>query len=124
MNDIRIELEKELKEEIRSMYLRDPNEEGYAAATTRTAQLYKLKIEEDSALRDFEIKKTEVELKKKELEGVKKDRIVRYCIDGAAIIVPLIFYGVWVSVGLKFEETGSFQSTIFKGLINRFKPTR
>lgn len=124
MNDIRIELEKEITEELRSMYLREPSEEGYSAATDRTAQLYKVKIEEDKNLREFELKKMEIDLKKEEIEELKKDRWIKVVVDGVAIFVPLIFYGIWMKVGLRFEETGSFTSTTLRGLIGKFKPTR
>lgn len=73
-------------------------------------KLYKLKIEEDKNSEDNAIK--------------KKDQCLRYAIDIAGIVLPLIFYGVWMGRGFKFEEKGTFTSQTFKGLINRFRPTK
>lgn len=73
-------------------------------------KLYKLKIEENKNSEDNAIK--------------KKDQYLRYAIDTAGIVLPLIFYGVWMGRGFKFEEKGTFTSQTFKGLINRFRPTK
>lgn len=52
------------------------------------------------------------------------DRYAKIGIAAAELVLPLIFYGVWMSRGLRFEETGTFTSQTFKNLFNRFKPTR
>lgn len=44
-------------------------------------------------------------------------------LEGVGIGAPLIFYNVWMKRGFQFEETGTFTSQTFKGLINKFKPT-
>lgn len=124
MDKIRIALDEALEQEFKDMYLQSPDEAGYAAATNRVAQLYKIKLEEDKNNKEIELKKAEAELKVVELAEVKKDRLVKIVLDGSAILVPLIFYGIWMKVGLRFEETGSFTSTTFRGLFSKFKPTR
>lgn len=60
----------------------------------------------------------------REREDTKKDNIVDYGIRGAGIVLPLIFYGAWLKMGMSFEEKGTFTSATFKGLFNKFKPTR
>ena len=47
--------------------------------------------------------------------------LFRYSINS---IPPLMFYGIWMKKGFKFEETGTYTSTTFRGLFNRFRPTR
>lgn len=74
------------------------------------AALHKLRIEEI---------KTETEIEENTL-----DRYVKVGIAAAELVLPLMFYGVWMSRGLRFEETGTFTSQTFKNLFNRFKPTR
>ena len=59
-----------------------------------------------------------------QLRDQKIDRFVKLGIAAAELVLPLMFYGVWMKKGLKFEETGTFTSQTFKGLFNRFKPTR
>lgn len=52
------------------------------------------------------------------------DRYVRTGIAAAELVLPLVFYGIWMGQGFKFEESGSFTSTTFKNLLNRFRPTK
>lgn len=52
------------------------------------------------------------------------DRCVRTGVAVGELVLPLMFYGIWMNRGFKFEETGSFTSTTFKNLLNRFKPTK
>jgi len=52
------------------------------------------------------------------------DRCVRTGVAVGELVLPLMFYGIWMNKGFKFEETGSFTSTTFKNLLNRFKPTK
>ena len=54
----------------------------------------------------------------------RKDRVIKVIMDGLTLTVPLAFYSVWMNKGLKFEETGIFTSTTFKGLISKFRPTK
>lgn len=62
--------------------------------------------------------------KEKEAKERKFDRWLHFGLDTAGIVVPLIFYGVWMNRGLKFEKDGTFTSTTFKNLIHFFKPTK
>ena len=54
----------------------------------------------------------------------EKDRYFRVGIAAAELLIPLMCYGIWMNKGFKFEETGTFTSSTFKGLINRFRPTK
>jgi hypothetical protein len=112
-------LDKEIEREINEMHLlwANPKEEGYTNATERLAKLYKIRADEKQAER-------EALAKSEQLAEAKKDRWIRFGVDTAGILLPLGFYAVWMRRGLKFEETGSFTSTTFRGLFNRFRPTR
>ena len=61
--------------------------------------------------------------KQRQLKEQSIDRYVKVGIAAAELIAPLIFYAVWMRRGFKFEETGTFGSTTFRNLFNRFKPT-
>lgn len=91
-------------------------------------KLYKLKIEELKVEGElYEKQKTrenEKNAKDKELHEKRVDRWVNGAITVASTAASLVFYSVWMRKGFKFEETGSFTSTTFKGLFNRFKPTK
>jgi hypothetical protein len=74
-------------------------------------------MEDETNARDEAFRQTQI------AEQIK-DRYFRVGIATAELIVPLIFYGIWMRKGFKFEETGAYTSTTFKGLFNRFKPTK
>ena len=71
-----------------------------------------------------EVIKNLATLKAFQLDENKLDRYAKIGIAAAELVLPLMFYGVWMSRGLRFEETGTFTSQTFKNLFNRFKPTR
>lgn len=59
-----------------------------------------------------------------QLKESKKDRIVRICLEGAAIVLPLIGYGVWMNKGFKFETEGTYTSKTFANLQKFFRPKK
>lgn len=103
-----------------------------------------LKIEADEKKFEAEKKKSEAELriKKKqyELDEAKyyneknnraddkkdklKDNIFKWSIGIAELILPLVFYAIWMRRGFEFERTGTYTSTTFRGLFNNFKPIK
>ena len=55
---------------------------------------------------------------------VVKDRYFKAGIAAAEIIIPIVFYSVWLKKGFKFEEKGIFTSTTFRSLWSKFKPRK
>ncbi len=108
MENIKDLLEETIKTEILKLSTLEGSEEK-STAIEDLAKLYRLRIEETKNEKEFDEK--------------VKDRYFRLGVEAAAIILPLIFYGIWMRRGFKFEETGTFTSTTFRGLFNRFKPT-
>ena len=127
--------------------------EEYKKAVNNLETLYKLRLEEMKLIIDKEDKKekrsiedkhkcSEIELKDKQLAKeidnadldrkskswqVNKQIIVEAAkigVEVLGIMLPLAFYSNWMMEGFKFEETGSFTSTTFKGLFQKFKPTK
>ena len=93
------------------------------------------KMDKENRLKDDAIKEQQLKdensvrerdelIRKEQLAEQVKDRYIRLGIAAAEIILPLIFYSKWMKKGFKFEETGTFTSTTFRGLFNRFKPTK
>ena len=74
--------------------------------------------------RELDRQESEDQFKKDQLAEQAKDRYIRLGLEAAGIILPLAFYAVWMKKGFKFEETGIYTSTTFRGLFNRFKPTK
>lgn len=98
-------------------------------------KLYKLKIEENKSewdadekynrrIMDEEVNTRDDEVKHTQIAEQVKDRYFRVGIAVAELMIPLIFYGIWMKKGLKFEETGTYTSATFRGLLSRFRPTK
>ena len=122
MNDeIRKQLEKEISDELETISDLEFGSEEEARAIDNLTKLYKLKLEEDESKRKIE---EERNFKDKQLKEQVKDRYFRTGISAGEIILPLIFYAVWMNKGFKFEETGTFTSGTFRNLINCFKPKK
>jgi len=121
-------LAEEIKEEIRNLSDLNPGSEEKSKAIDDVAKLYKLRIEETKAEWDFQAKyesmERDDEMKKNQLVQEVRNRYFRVGIDVAGVVLPLIFYAVWMQRGFKFEETGAYTSTTFRGLFNRFRPTK
>lgn len=121
-------LDEEIRNEIERLSYFESGSEEKLKAIKGIAELYKLKIDEyrasAEAIDKEERRKSEDGLKSVELDDNKKDRLIKMCLAGAELVLPLIFYAVWMRRGLKFEETGTFTSTTFRGLFNRFRPTK
>lgn len=144
---------EEIKTQIQDLSKLDPGSAEKSKAVDDLATLYKLKIDETKMELDFDEKqarrkmdkenrlkddalkeqqlKDEISvherdelIRKEQLAEQVKDRYIRLGIAAAEIILPLIFYSKWMKKGFKFEETGTFTSTTFRGLFNRFKPTK
>lgn len=126
--EIRKLLEEEIKREIRDLSTLEPGSKEKSTAIEDLAKLYRLRIEETRNEWDFnekyESRDSDMQFKKNQLEEQVKDRYFRLGVEAAGIILPLIFYGIWMRKGFKFEETGTFTSTTFRSLFNRFRPTK
>jgi hypothetical protein len=135
-------LEKEIKDEIQNISALESGSHEKSSAINDLATLYKLRIEEtrtdwdvdekynrrimDNEQRQSEAASREREERLREGQLVEqvKDRYFRFGVEAAGIILPLIFYAAWMKRGFKFEETGTYTSTTFRGLFGRFRPAR
>ena len=111
-------------------------------AIDNVVRLYKLKIEEtkndleyaekeerrlmekDQLREEVASHQQEETFKRDQLSEQVKDRYFRIGIAAAELIIPLIFYGVWMRKGFKFEETGTYTSGTFRNFFGRLKPTK
>jgi hypothetical protein len=127
-DEIKVLLEEEIKSEIGNLSNLSPGTEEHTTAIENLAKLYKLKIEETKNEKELSetvnVREMEHQLKREQLTEQVKDRYFRIGIDVAGLVLPLIFYASWMNKGFKFEETGTFTSTTFRGLFNRFRPSK
>lgn len=121
-------LEEEIKSEIINLSNLTPGSTEHREAVDNLAKLYKLKIEEAKNERELiesaKAREVDVLLRQEQMREQAKDRYFRICIETAGLILPLVFYASWMKKGFKFEETGTFTSTTFRGLFNRFRPSK
>lgn len=121
-------LGEEIKTEIRDLSTLEPGSKEKSTAIDDLAKLYRLRIEETKNEWDFnekyDTRESDNILKKDQLGEQIKDRYFRLGLEAAGIILPMIFYAAWMKRGFRFEETGTYTSTTFRGLFNRFKPTK
>lgn len=126
--EIQTMLEEEIKNQIENLSSLKAGSEEHTKAVDNLAKLYKLKLDEDKTSMEY-LEKTQTResdngFKCAQMEEAIKDRYIRIGIAAAELILPLMFYAVWMKRGFKFEEKGTYTSTTFRGLFSRFKPTK
>lgn len=121
-------LEEEIKAEIKRLGSLESGSQEHTTAVDSLTKLYKLKLEEDKntyeRLDKIENREIDQESKTAQMAESVKDRYFRFGMAAAELVLPLMFYGVWMRRGLKFEQDGTFTSQTFRGLFSRFRPTK
>lgn len=128
-------LSEEIAAEIQALSGLDSGSKEKSTAIDDLTKLYKLRIEENKSIWDAdekynrrvmedEVNARDDEVKRTQIAEQVKDRYFRVGIAAAELMIPLMFYGIWMKKGFKFEETGTITSSTFKGLISRFRPTK
>lgn len=121
-------LGEEIKSEINRLSSLESGSEEHSTAVESLAKLYKLRIEEVKSAKEAELKEQQIdddaEIRGSQLVEETKNRYLRFGLDVAGLILPLLFYGSWMKKGFRFEETGTFTSATFRNLFSRFRPTK
>ena len=128
-------LSEEIAAQIKALSDLQSGTKEKSTAIDDLTKLYKLRIEENKSVWDADEKYNrrimdeesvtkDGDFKERQIAEQVKDRYFRVGIAAAELLIPLICYGIWMNKGFKFEETGTFTSLTFKGLINRFRPTK
>lgn len=100
--EIKSLLDGEIKSELENLSSLEPGSEKHSTAVESLTKLCKISAD------------------KKEV----RDRYLRLGLEVASLVLPLMFYAAWMDKGFKFEREGTYTSTTFRGLFNRFRPTR
>lgn len=121
-------LEEEIKAEIKRLGFLESGSQEHTTAVDSLTKLYKLKLEEDKntyeRLDKIENREIDQESKTAQMAESVKDRYFRFGMAAAELVLPLMFYGIWMRRGFKFEQDGTFTSQTFRGLFSRFRPTK
>lgn len=122
--EIKEKLREEIKSEIYNLSDLAPGSTEHSEAVESVVKLYKLSLEEDKNEADLTEKRKDCSAKADQISNDCKFQRAKLVLEGAGIVLPLVFYAIWMRKGLKFEETGAFTSTTFRGLFQKFKPTK
>lgn len=114
-------LEEEIKAEIKRLGSLESGSQEHTTAVDSLTKLYKLKLEEDKNTYE---RLDKIENREIDMAESVKDRYFRFGMAAAELVLPLMFYGVWMRRGFKFEQDGTFTSQTFRGLFSRFRPTK
>lgn len=95
--------------------------DGLAKLMDRAIEIDRLNIE---AQEKEDSREDEKNLKLREIEEERKDRIVKNSIAAAGIIIPTVVT-IWGTLkSLKFEETGTVTTMMGRGFINKLLPKK
>lgn len=137
--EIKKMLEEVIAEEIDEVSSLKSGTDEKSKAVDDLAKLYKLHIESEKIKlehteksqkqiadnrNEIENRSMEDDFRKKQLAEQRLDRYVKIGITGCELILPLIFYGVWMKRGFKFEENGTYTSGTFRTLWSHFRPAK
>lgn len=130
-NEIRKQLVDEISHEFEKISKLDLGSESHTKAVESVVKLYKTYTDEVEKERNFsnacdqaDTQEREYRLKVEQMEEDRKNRKYRLILDGASIGVPLVFYGLWMAMGFKFERDGTFTSTTFRNFFSKLRPGR
>ena len=102
--EMKIKMEKEMDRLIEELTKVDPCSEDYKAIVLRVKDINKELNEDGEKIKSTIFRSLDV--------GVK----------ATGVVLPIVFYSVWMNRGLEFEKEGCFTSAIFKGLTKFFRP--
>lgn len=117
-------LDEEIIAQIKNLKMLDDGSEKKQSAIDDLSKLYHLKIEEAKLAEENDVRNCDEQFKEEQLKEQTKDRYFKAGIAAAEIIIPIIFYSVWLKKGFKFEENGIFTSTTFRSLWSKFRPRK
>ena len=126
IEEMRIGMEWEEKEARRQMDERQQEREESIKREQMEAEkeyrMLDLNIKQQQLTAEVNQFETEMEFKKEELTHRKETDIIGFALDIATALTKLAFFGKWMKRGFQFEKDGTFTSSTFKSLTNKFKP--
>lgn len=135
MSEIKNLLDGVIETEIENLKSLETGSEEKSKAVSILSTLHKLRIEEIKTEIEAEDKRQrrsmedidrerEEAFRQSQLKDGGIDRYVKLGLGVAELMLPLMFYNTWMKMGFEFEKEGTITSSVFKNLINRFKPCR
>lgn len=120
MKETKVLLETEVQREIEQLKKMEVCDESYKDAVDGITKLTDRLIEIEKVQNEVSDK----EIKLKEMEDERKDRLIKNCLTGASIVTG-IGLTVWGTIkSLKFEEEGTVTTIVGRGFINKLLPKK
>lgn len=121
-------LREEIKEEFDELRGIKTGTEEYKITVDGLGKLMDRAIELDKLETDIQEKaenrEADNELKLKQMEEDKKDRLIKNCLTAAGIVIPSLIT-IWGTVkSLKFEQEGTVTTIMGRGFINKLLPKK
>lgn len=118
--ELKEKLNKELERELGELEGLELGSDQMQKAAATIEMMHKLRMNEVNSDRDLEVKKAELEAKKKELaletKKAKDAKVIAFVGTGVTLgtfAIKLVNDNLWMAKGFKFEETGTFCSKVF-----------
>lgn len=111
-------LADEIQSQILGLKTLTPGTDEHINAVDNLTKLYKLRIEETKNEWEYSER---FERQKAQADDQVKDRYIRLGVDVAGIVLPLVLQIWFLNKGFKFEETGSYTSTTFRGILPKWR---
>lgn len=118
--ELKEKLNKELERELGELEGLELGSDQMQKAAATIEMMHKLRMNEVNSDRDLEVKKAELEAKKKELaletKKAKDAKVIAFVGSGITLgtfAIKLVNDNLWMAKGFKFEETGTFCSKVF-----------
>lgn len=118
--ELKEKFDKELERELGELEGLELGSDQMQKAAATIEMMHKLRMNEVNSDRDLEVKKAELEAKKKELaletKKAKDAKVIAFVGTGVTLgtfAIKLVNDNLWMAKGFKFEETGTFCSKVF-----------
>lgn len=118
--ELKEKFDKELERELGELEGLELGSDQMQKAAATIEMMHKLRMNEVNSDRDLEVKKAELEAKKKELaletKKAKDAKVIAFVGTGVTLgtfAIKLVNDNLWMAKGFEFEETGTFCSKVF-----------
>ena len=144
--DIITMLDEQIKAELGGLSGLAVGSKEHTEAIEGLAKLYRLRIDDSKAAREYNKQNDDDDFRKKQMEQEekfhneqaerdeqsrkeqlaeqKKDRYIRIGIAAAELMVPLVFFAKIYQMGYDLEKDGTFTVQTLKNLVRFVKPTK
>ena len=117
-------LEEEIQDEFDALNEMEKGTDTYKATVDGVTKLMDRAIEIQKLNTEAENRVKDDDLKQKQLNEERIDRLVKNCLTAAGIIIPTVVTVWGTLVSFKFEQEGTVTTIMGRGFINKLLPKK